>query len=120
MEEACVMLSNSQKKIHDIKHIANESHTESHEYDKILDVCSTHVNELLNLLKIMAVNSSFIAQKKCREMRLLLIRWKRLQEEISDSRNNSIILENLLCDSTKLKEVLEKCNIDIFSKSFFK
>jgi len=112
-EEACKLISDSQKQIHldesraDVifskGFVQNENHCE---YETILESCSNNINTLFEQLETLSKKDSFISQKKSREVRLLTNRWENLLEKVSDNVNNSKVFDDLLFQSKKLKGVI--------------
>jgi hypothetical protein len=87
-------------------------------YEEILAECSQNVNLLFHLLDNVTVcenlhqldnvskGESFAKQKKCRDIRLLIGRWERLLQTVSESVHNATVHSGLRDKIDRLKESL--------------
>jgi len=86
-------------------------------YEEILAECSHNVNLLfhlldnvtcdnVHLLDNVAKGESFAKQKKCRDIRLLIGRWERLLQTVSESVHNATVHSGLRDQIDRLKESL--------------
>jgi len=113
LEEACVLVSDSQKDIHDVELNAMDNFSQgfiqernNDQYEDLLQKCSTNINILFNLLEKLGEGNSFVSQKKSREIRLLINRWKNLLHKVSDIVNHSKLYEDLTKKAKHIKHNL--------------
>jgi len=112
LEETCIALSSSQASMERVEQSATSFFSKPpHQrdnavYEEILAECSQNVNLLFHLLDNVTKGESFAKQKKCRDIRLLIGRWERLLQTVSESVHNATVHSGLRDQIDRLKESL--------------
>jgi len=76
------------------------------DYEDILAECSHNVNLLFNLLDNVNKGESFVKQKKSRDIRLLIVRWEQLLQNVSETVHNARVYSGLRDQMNTLRDSL--------------
>merc|ERR1719458_606621 len=134
LEETCIALSSSQASMERVEQAATAffskppNQRDNSVYEEILAECSQNVNLLFHLLDNVTVcenlhlldnvgkGESFAKQKKCRDIRLLIGRWERLLQTVSESVHNAAVHSGLRDQIDRLKGSLG-CKVQTSGKA---